>query len=516
MTEFEQPDPDLGVATTAPESVEPPTPEASVVTTLAAGRLHPGFLFLRLLDSMRQAIIPLGLALITQQPWLAVLVLSFMALGTVQGVFRYLTFEWVLTTEELITTEGLLHRQERRIPVNRIQDLNFESSLLRRVFGLVIVSVETASSQGAEARLDSLSVFDAEQLRATLLEVRSAKLGGDAVVQQDDEEVIYQTAPFDLVVRGLTTNRFGALLVMGFGVWQLSLEFGLEDQVEGLFGGVARSLASAATPILLVLVIAVGILALGFGWAVSIASAFLTFHGFTLSERNDVLQRRYGLITTRQATLPRRKIQRVLLEQSALRRLFGLVVVRADTAGSSVDENAESRSGSDIVTPLATQHVGAMLVPWLLDGVDLASLVWNPVSPKVVRRITMRSLVWACVLSGIGYATVGLVALASFLIVPLGFGAGLLAWRTMAWARTDGYVAFRWGILGRRHSIVPLRKVQAIVLRAGLIERSLGLASVTIYVAGGSPTSLGSLPREQAAALVFDVAHEAAANRFVW
>ena len=54
------------------------------------------------------------------------------------------------------------------------------------------------------------------------------------------------------------------------------------------------------------------------------------------------------------------------------------------------------------------------------------------------------------------------------------------------------------------------------MLRAGPVERLFGLAHVTVFVAGGSPTTLGNLPRDEAETLVRDVAIEAAAARFVW
>ena len=63
---------------------------------------------------------------------------------------------------------------------------------------------------------------------------------------------------------------------------------------------------------------------------------------------------------------------------------------------------------------------------------------------------------------------------------------------------------------------MPLRKVQGAVLRAGPVERMLGLAHLTVYVAGGSPTTLGNLPRDEAERLKLEVAQVAARSRFVW
>ena len=139
-----------------PESPRPveAQPEEPAPRLIASGHLHPGMLFLRFLDGIRQSVLPVAIGLVSGQLWLLVLAGVYFVLALVYALARYLTFEYRLTEEELVTTEGILHRQERRIPVNRIQDLSFESTLVRRIFGLVVVSVETASSQGSEATLD--------------------------------------------------------------------------------------------------------------------------------------------------------------------------------------------------------------------------------------------------------------------------------------------------------------------------------------------------------------------------
>ena len=97
---------------------------------LAKGHLHPAVLLLRLLSAMRQAAFPLLLGVVVDRWFLVLAVVLFVAhLG--YAVARYLTLEYTLTTDELRVREGLLERQERRIPLDRIQDLGFESTTLR-------------------------------------------------------------------------------------------------------------------------------------------------------------------------------------------------------------------------------------------------------------------------------------------------------------------------------------------------------------------------------------------------
>ena len=489
---------------------------------LAAGHLHPGTLFLNFLLGLR-SLIPLGLvALLTQSPVFLVMAVGFFLLQMAHALARYLTFKYRLTEEELITTQGILHRQERRIPVNRIQDLSFESTILRRIFGLVVVSVETASGRGSEAKLDSLSRAGGETLRQALHAVRarlySQGVGTDSaaptVPAALPEHLLFAVTAGELTLLGLTNNRIGAILVGIAAVFEFADDLGFG--VGGVFGSFLEWLGRFSPPMIAVLVAVVLFSVLIAGWAISVVASLVMFHGFSLVLRGDVLQRRYGLLTTRAASLPRRKVQRVLLEQGLLRRLLGLVVVKADSAGSGMNEKEEAKTGRDIIVPLTSVRRGEALVPVLLPGLELWSLSWQRVSPRVVLRIFMKGVVLATVLLGFGLPTIGLPALAALSVLPAAWMIGFLSYQNLAYARVEGHVGMRWGVIGRYRSLVPYRKVQAVVLRAGPIERMLGLATLTVYVAGGSPTVMANLPRDEAEQLERELAVSAEAARFVW
>ena len=60
---------------------QPPLPidpgVASPPPAIVAGHLHPGMLFLRFLDGLRQMIIPCAIAAIADLPWLIIAAIAF-------------------------------------------------------------------------------------------------------------------------------------------------------------------------------------------------------------------------------------------------------------------------------------------------------------------------------------------------------------------------------------------------------------------------------------------------------
>ncbi len=389
---------------------------------------------------------------------------------------------------------------------------------MRRALGLVVVSVETASGQGAEAKLDSLGKREAHQLREVLLRIRgrAATPGPEAASARPRERVLYRATGGELVLLGLTNNRFGAILVAIFGVVELADQFGAGEAVGGVFGGAFDHLARLGPAIAAAFLIGTLFVFLLAGWLLSVGASVVRYHAFVLTEREDVFQRRFGLLTTRAVSLPRRKIQRVLLESSPIRRLLSAVTMRADSAGSGMGEERRGPKVRDIVVPMTGVARGEALVPWLLRGMRAEPLAWQPVSPKIVTRVFAKGGLLAALLLAVGLPTIGPIAFLAVVCLPAAWGMGFLLYKNLAWARQPDHVAFRWGLLGRYRAYIPLRKVQGAVLRASPVERVLGLASLTVYVAGGSPTTLTDLPRDQAESLLRDVAREAARAAFVW
>ena len=486
--------------------------EASGSVVHAAGHLHPGMLFVRLFDGLRQMILPVIVALVAQQVWIAIASVVLFVLGLTWAVVRFVTFRYRLTDDELVTTEGVLHRQERRIPVDRIQDLNFESTVMRRVLGLVLVRVETASGQGSEAELDSLSKRDAQRLRDVLHRIRT---GGAPVAERPAIRLLHRATASDLVLLGLTSNRVGAILLTFVGIYELSDQFGVSDSVGSVFGGLFQQLSELGSGVVAIVVFGGAFVLLLDGWFLSVIGSLVLYHGFVLGERDGILQRRFGLLTTRAQNLPLRKIQRVLIEAAPLRRLFGAVGVRADSAGSGTRED-DGGSGRDVLVPLCPRPMGERLAAHVLAGLDLGRLAWQPVSGKIVARTLGKGVLGGALAVWVGLTWLGPIGWGGVLIPPLALAAGIAMWRNHAFALDDEHLVLRWGVLGRYRAFVPFRKVQGVVLTAGPVDRLVGLSRITVYVAGGSPSSLACLPVEQARELVREVADRAAARRFVW
>jgi putative membrane protein len=207
------------------------------------------------------------------------------------------------------------------------------------------------------------------------------------------------------VLAGLTSNQAASAFVIVVAGWQFLDDFlpqaTYQRVVESFTsridqwvnqGDHANWLAIAAT----VLVI------LAIGMAISVVGSLVLFHGFTLKRRGEDLHRSYGLLTRRSSSLPRRRIQLLQIQETWLRRLFGLATLRVDTAGSTPGQQ-QDREGRDVLLPVLPRNEVEPLLPILFPDMDQTSPPWSDVSRCAIRRGTLKGAVVLALLTAINW-----------------------------------------------------------------------------------------------------------------
>jgi putative membrane protein len=322
--------------------------------------------------------------------------LAFVALGTLGPLLELVSFRYRLTDRELSIRVGVFARTERRIPVDRIHDLGLEQTFLRRLLGVVTVTVETSGSGGAEVTLDAVSRDTADALRAQLEEAgagagprgrlhprdatdaddgspshpspgapaRSGTAQGLRPRRPEAPEIpIHRASSGSLAVRGLTDNRAGLLFVAVISLAELAsiavgqpLEFLLADR----WLRSAQLLARAPLESWILLGAVFALVALVVGWVIAGVLSWIGFFGFELAYREGLFVRRYGLLTSRVLSVPAHRVQLVRLVQSPLRRLVGVGTLEVESAGSGRGEGegqaGQVAEGTETFVPLARRR----------------------------------------------------------------------------------------------------------------------------------------------------------------
>ena len=93
------------------------------------------------------------------------LLLLFLIPATVQPLFVYFSYRYQLRADEMVVRQGVLFRNERRIPYSRIQNVDLVQNPLHRIARVAVVRLETASGGKPEAVMRVLSLDAIQELR---------------------------------------------------------------------------------------------------------------------------------------------------------------------------------------------------------------------------------------------------------------------------------------------------------------------------------------------------------------
>jgi putative membrane protein len=527
---------------------ETPDRNGGVGSVLVEGRLHPSTLLLGLISVLRRMLIPAGIGIALplvreDQGSSAGSAIAFAGvLGAIVVVqmavvwVRYGHYRYRVTTSHLEVQSGVFTRQERRIPLEHIQDLGTKQSLTHRWLGVFTVSVETASSGAeAEAEIDAIGAEQLRELRTALerapaASAASSRIGPEATAagthatasgvdeQAGQGDLLARIPASRLLLRGLTDSRAGLIvLAVGYLV-DLASDASGDRFLDWVVSGTTKAAARSASlgPLALVGIVVSGIAAAVLAGAVASAAASLVrFWGFELRLHKSSLRARYGLMTTHVRTVPPQRIQALTLGQSPLRRLLGMGELRAHQVGVGGAQQGQESATGLLLLPLAPASDAERVSARVCQGERLEATLWRRCSPKVVRRYAARGAVLGAAVAAGLFPVVGPGAIAGLAVAVPAVALGALAYRAIGYELTERSVRVRSGHVGRKTVLVPLASVQGVELRQVPLERWTGLARVTMYLAGGTEVTVPHLPVATARALCRRIGTAAAEHSFL-
>jgi putative membrane protein len=446
-------------------------------------RLHPATIALRFVKEAPQTILalPAGLAFASRSGLSGALVLAAGLAALLLAVkwLAWRRFRYGVGPAEIVIESGILNRNRRSIPFDRVQDVDIERTFLARLFGLAKVRIETGAGGKDEGLLDSVSLAEAHRLRETVRGWRTGVVPAAAEADEVPEAAILFAMD---VPRVLLFGAFNFSLVYIAGLFALLqtfdrfLPFDIYDPARwvGLVGDYLpqRWTLGAVAGVLFVAAL--------LGSAAGVLRTLARDYGFTLSLEGDRLRREQGLFTRSEAVIARRRVQLASVSGGPLRSLFGWSGLSFQTLGAGTD-----RSGQQSAAPFATRAE----IESVLAQVPPLRLPPPPELARVSRRHILRS---SAAKLGPALAVILAVSVwereALFLLalLPLLAAKSALDRHYHRYALDGDLLFVARGVWRRRLWLVPLRNVQSLGLSRGLLQRRLGLATLAIDTAGAS------------------------------
>lgn len=408
--------------------------------------------------------------------------------------WRFRTFR--ISSEAVEERSGILFRQHRRAPLERIQSVNLQRPLLARALGLTQVDVQTAG-QGGQVALRYLGHQQAKQVREQIMRAVAVTHDVAAPVPGDAGPLAEGGMPLEPLPTGLPealdrrardfidadvsaeAHRAGTLVRVPVGrlIGSVLLSW---DFIVPVVVSVASIIAGIVwmpwmfglTIPMLIVVVSVCFSQLNRGW------------GFTLSRSSDGVRVGAGLTATNTETVPFGRIHAVEARQPLAWRPFGWWRVRITTAGHSVAQGGQNRL-QNMVLPVGLEadvlRVFETVLPGEVDAASPARLdeLRGPGAGFLGAGRRAGWVLW------FGRRRAGLrIAGAE---APGGSGRVDAPGGSESTApSTDAAtLRVRRGALTRSLIVMPLVRAQSVQLRRPFVHRLLGLASIQAHTVLG-------------------------------
>lgn len=508
-------------------SDQPGESSSLIDSSIFQGHLHPLTIAFGVWKGLRGSLPIIPLIYFGNRFMGAGLLLFILGSTILTSLVRYFSLSYRIEGGELITEHGILQRNTRHIPLERVQEIRIEQGVLHRLLDVVDAKVETGGGEGAEAVLSVLSKAEAERLRQAVFEraaaIKAAEPAEPLNIAPPPAAIVHQLSHRDLLLAGFTTNHLVSVMIA------IGAFFNFADDIfpdtfykQGAEYGYRTSRYLLGQDAWITLGLALVAMAIVFllGAAFSMARAIVVFHGFTLSLCGEDLHRRYGLLTRRSSSLPRRRIQVLEIEEKMLRRFFRLATLRVDTAGGK-KENEEDRQGRDVLMPIVDRAEVPRLLGVIFPTLDPEPVEWRGVSKLSIWRGTVKGGLFCLLLATAFYFLHReSLSILTLLAIPLVWWGNVLRYRWLGYFIGERFVWTRRGWLGRSTHVVPIEKIQAVEVLQSPVDRRLGIASLHIDTAGQAYTGGGPhidcLPREEAMDIARLLSHQAAITHYRW
>lgn len=431
------------------------------------------------------------------------LVTGVSVLALLAGVFRFFYFRFFIQGNELVVKKGWIKKEVLTIPLQKIQTVHIEQSLLHEVLQIVKLSIDTAGSTKTEVTIDALRRPMADALRYRLLE--GAPEEREAHEVEAPGSPLFKLTGKDLFRLSLSANHLEAFFLL------LSFALGIMENLRSINDSAfsdAEGLVRAGNALVYLYIIPVLLITV---FLISTARILFKYYDFTVFGSTAGYRIRSGLTNVRERTVAFRKIQYVSWRASWIRRLMRIWVLEYHISGSDEQKRAQK-----VQVPVTAPENVPVLVRNYYPLPHPSGREAVRIHPAFIyRRILLSGLFPTAALMGTFWPLWGrgaLVFLAYALLI--GLHTVLYQRKFRLWS-FDEEVLIRRGFLGEGFLLLQWYKVQTVVLKRSLYERRHGLATLVLHTASGR-IRIPFIPLDTAQALMNYALYQVERSQRAW
>jgi putative membrane protein len=410
-----------------------------------------------------------------------------LVLGAVIAYLNYLKFNFYFDNvrKEFVVNKGILKKTKIAIPVEKIQQVNINQSLVQKIVNVYSLEIDTAGSATKEVKISAISHEIALQIKETLLDSERESISTSEVetIETNTKKPFVKLSLGLLLKIGLTTN-YGRSIALLFGFVATTYN-GLRDIIESVQIDTEEiSLQMEQSFALFSGGIIIGII-LFLILTLNMVRAIYKFYDFQIIKNKYSLLVISGLFTKKQTLLRPNKVQTIQYSQNFFQKKWKFFDMKMKQASSEETPNKKEESSFEV--PGCSENQRDEILKMILKRIPSPYLSLKSNFRYLIKSFIFLILIPTGVYFSFAISIEEVMAKLYFYFIYLGLISiyTFFRFKNNTLFIDKDFVIKKSGAWDLEHEIIEVYKIQCIVLKQYFWHKKLNLGHINIFTAGG-------------------------------
>ena len=402
--------------------------------------------------------------------------LIILAFSPLSGFAKYISTYYTLEDGHIIVESGIFHRKRMEVPFQQITTVDLSQNIIYQLFKTYRIKIDNASQGGDNSNSAEVTLALKSEKAFEFKRIIAQEMIAESF--EPEHWKVIMASPMDFIKLGLLQSKL--IYFFSAAPFAVPVITGIAALVTGAkssdeFLDMIFNLAPLGIVITGVIIFFYMI-----GLTVSVLSSLLTYYNFRISGDADTLRIQYGLLTKKKFTLPKSKVNGIVLKQNLLMRFFQCYRVEVLVIGYG-DESDDEVHRMPIIYPLASiEIIKSILGELALDYV----IADNPCRPdrRALRYFFFNAgfvISVLCFLISLFVRDFVFVIPAGLLVIIAGVSVILQYFSTRIFNGKNN-ITLSFGGYHRSIALIRTASIESITAESSLWKRRKGIVSITI------------------------------------
>lgn len=394
-------------------------------------------------------------------------------IGLFIGYILYSILKWSIetyeiTNEAIVFRDGVFVKNQRNIPFKRIQDHHSKANFVHQLLEITSLKLETGTSD-KDANISFPAISLAEETRILGVLLKNDEVLPDEVKVEKERIVFFESTQKDTIKAAFTSFSFLALFpILMTAYFQLDEWLNIEETSKQVLLYFERNMW---------IWIPLGLVMLLAAFTVGYLQTLFRYGNFVISADDDRIYISRGVLTTNTYSIQKSRVQAIKIQQSLLKRVFGMAEITLVSAGQ---ETIGTEMEINSLYPFMEKKKAYQLINQLLPDYhiveDMHRLPKKVLWLKLIRPyyFTLGAIIILAFVKREWLLAAAVVLLAEIIF-------RLLDYQFTSYLKEEEYIQVREGGIYTRTIHTKWRNLQQIEVSHSWLQRKFGAATIQFY-----------------------------------